>query len=188
MEMIIGSEPTQDELFHKAVHEAGHAVVTLMLCPERLVDVTIIPGILGGQPGTLALAYDGLLQMSIIEDPTALTDDDWRIFLTVGLGGVVAEKLVFGKESLGALRDIVTVGNIGRLLAAKRPPPVGWRARLRAFFSTKDPEITAGLERAQQVLARERRLLDAVVEELLLAKTLDRATLLALADRHRVST
>lgn len=87
-----------DEQAHTAVHEAGHAVVSCMemhLIPEEIVSKTA-----GNKSG-----YCRIRMPSITTKQTLKKD------IMIGLGGYIAEKLIFGEEllSTGSYVDIEMV-------------------------------------------------------------------------------
>lgn len=81
-----------------AVHEAGHALVAMLLPratpPERI-------SIVQDQDGAL-----GYVQRAAKTRPYVTTEDELRADICVGLGGQVAERLVFREVSAGAASDL----------------------------------------------------------------------------------
>lgn len=87
-----------DAQAHTAVHEAGHAVICCMLLgilPEEVVSKT-------------TSAAEGYCRIKL---PDILTKQVVKKDITVGLGGYVAEKLIFGEDlrSAGSSSDIEMV-------------------------------------------------------------------------------
>ncbi|QUH26962.1 ATP-dependent metallopeptidase FtsH/Yme1/Tma family protein [Serpentinicella alkaliphila] len=82
-----------------AYHEAGHAAITKLLCPEnKVTKVTIIPSTKGA----------GGFSMNIPPDRMYHTKVDMLNNIKVSLGGRVVEELVFGEDNIttGASNDI----------------------------------------------------------------------------------
>ena len=84
-----------DAQAHTAVHEAGHAVISCMdmyLIPEEIVSKTT-----GNSHGYCR-----------INMPDIITKQTLKKDIMIGLGGYIAEKLIFGEEllSAGSFRDI----------------------------------------------------------------------------------
>ena len=87
-----------DEQAHTAVHESGHALMACLylgIAPEEVVSKT-------------ASISDGYCR---IKYPDVLTSDFVKKDIAVGLGGYVAEELIFGKKLLsnGSQTDIEMV-------------------------------------------------------------------------------
>jgi cell division protease FtsH len=87
-----------DAQAHTAVHEAGHAVVACMnmgLVPEEIVSKT-------------ASNKAGYCRVKM---PDIVTKETIKKDITIGLGGYIAEKLIFGEEllSTGSYMDIEMV-------------------------------------------------------------------------------
>lgn len=84
-----------DSQAHTAVHEAGHAVMCCMymdIIPEEIVSKTA-----GTKTGYCRIHYPEIMTKHLMERDIA-----------VGLGGYVAEKIIFGEEllSCGSSKDI----------------------------------------------------------------------------------
>jgi len=82
-----------------AYHEAGHATITRLLCPEnKVTKVTIIPSTKGA----------GGFSMNIPPDRMYHTKIDMLNNIKVALGGRVVEEIIFGEENIttGASNDI----------------------------------------------------------------------------------
>ena len=82
-----------------AYHEAGHAVVTKLLCPEnRVTKVTIIPSTRG----------TGGFSMNIPPDKMYNTKKEMVNNIQIALAGRIVEELIFGSDNVttGASNDI----------------------------------------------------------------------------------
>ncbi len=92
---------TDEQRFRLAVHEAGHAVLGHTLRPESLVKVTICSvrplGARWTQIGTTEFSYSL---------PLFATASDFEKNITIFLGGMAAERIVFGEHSTSAGGDV----------------------------------------------------------------------------------
>lgn len=88
---------------HTAVHEAGHAILAAL-------TLRIIPSLIVSK--TASATSEGFCLVNMPEGP--LTFDVLKKQLIIGLGGYVAEKLIFGEEntSSGVAQDIESVSEI----------------------------------------------------------------------------
>ncbi len=165
-----------------AVHEAGHALVAMLLPratpPERISIVADMEG---------ALGY--VLRQARAR-PYAMTEEDMRAEVAVGLGGMAAEKMVFNEFSIGAWNDLQQSNSIVRALVEQYGMSrLGVRVMLEdedgpkgrtvspARLEARDIEIDRilGEERArcEQLLKDNEHLHRALVELLLEKKVLD---------------
>jgi len=109
--IILGKERksiamTPDELKMTAYHEAGHALVTLMMpdVTHPLYKVTIMPR-------GMAL---GVTHSLPERDKYSETRDEMLAFIMMCLGGRIAEELIFKKLSSGAGSDFVQATEVAR--------------------------------------------------------------------------
>jgi cell division protease FtsH len=91
-----------------AVHEAGHAMLGIILEDAR-------------PPERIAIAQDqeGALGYVIHQahaKPYAITAKELRAEICVGLGGMVAERMVFGDSSIGAFADLQQATRLARAM------------------------------------------------------------------------
>merc|ERR1719382_2360816 len=185
-----------------AYHEAGHAVMGLLLPDyDQVTKVTIIPRTNGAGGFTLftpsdEMAESGMYSKRYLEGQ-----------LAVALGGRVAEELVFGEEEVttGASSDLQQVRNIARRMVAQwgfatdSLGAVAWetpegngmmgpRAASPATEAAIDVEVQALVSRAYKktvrLLTEHRALMDEMVERLLEEETLDYAQLEEMRARH----
>lgn len=91
-----------------AVHEAGHALVSILLPratpPERI-------SIASDSEGSL-----GYVLRKARARPYALTEEDLRAEICVALGGMTAERLVLGEVSIGAHQDLQQANSLARAM------------------------------------------------------------------------
>jgi cell division protease FtsH len=95
---------SKEEEYVIAVHEAGHALIAMLLPkatpPER---ISITPDMEG------ALGY---VLRAARAKPYAMTEDEMRAEICVGFGGHSAERLVIGEVSVGAYTDLKQASQI----------------------------------------------------------------------------
>jgi cell division protease FtsH len=169
-----------------AVHEAGHALIAMLLPratpPERISIVADMEG---------ALGY--VLRQARAR-PYAMTEEDMRAEVCVGLGGMAAEKLVFNEFSIGAWNDLQQANSIVRALVDQygmsrlgvrvmledEDGPQG-RKVAEGRLTVRDAEIDRMLkeesERADRLLKENEALHKALVSLLLEKKILDAASI-----------
>ncbi len=117
-----------------AVHESGHAILTLLVTgkTDELHKVSIIPR------GHAALGYTLHLP---IEDRYLTTERELRDKITVLLGGRVAEELVFKEITTGAQNDLEVVTNYAQRMVCE----YGMSKKLgNLTFGKKDREVFLG--------------------------------------------
>jgi cell division protease FtsH len=169
-----------------AVHEAGHALVAMLLPratpPERISIVADMEG---------ALGY--VLRQARAR-PYAMTEEDMRAEVAVGLGGMAAEKMIFGEFSIGAWNDLQQANGIVRALVEQYGMSrLGVRVMLEdedgpqgrtvsdARLAARDQEIDRILaeerERAERLLKENEHLHRALVDLLLEKKVLDASSI-----------
>jgi cell division protease FtsH len=157
-----------------AWHEAGHAVVALVI-PEahNPVQVTIIPR--GPAGGVTWMGGD---------DDSFLTRTQARARLAVSMAGRAAEELLLeGDFTQGASGDLASATHLAtRMVAEWGMSPLGLAAvgpehagsgLGERVHAEADALLASALDRARTVLAEHRPLLDAVVAELQADETLD---------------
>ena len=172
-----------------AYHEAGHAIIAhVVRGADPLRKVTIIPrGMSGGATLTVPERDRYLLPRSYFVDRIA-----------VGLGGRVAEELVFGDISNGASDDIQTITRMARAMVMKygmskkmgpiqigsqeENPFLGRELTEQRDYSEEVAEALDGEvqeivreqhDRVRNILRIHRLRLDAVAEALLACETLE---------------
>lgn len=107
-----------------AIHEAGHALVAMLLpkatAPEKIC-------IAQDQEGAL-----GYVLRAARSRPYTTTEDEMRADICVGLGGTTAERLVLGEVSVGAYQDLQQANAIARAMveAYGMSPSLGHRVTL----------------------------------------------------------
>lgn len=173
-----------------AYHEAGHALVGKLLPgADPVHKVTIVGrGLAGGY--TLLLPE---------EDRNTMTKSDLLNFITYGLGGRVAEEVVFEDVSTGAQNDLERTSKVARRMVtewgmSKKVGPVVFGKNEEQVFLGRDlshtrnySEEVAGLidsevrsilegchDKATELVIQNRETLDRMVEALLEKETLTR--------------
>ncbi len=163
-----------------AVHEAGHAILAMLIekatPPERISIHADMQGALG------------YVLRAARARPYAITADEMRADVCVGLGGYTAERVVFGDVSIGAYQDLQQANDIARAMVEEfgMSPELGVRvvvARQAAFSEERKGRIDRAIEsilkveqeRAEATIRGHRPLLDAMVATLLEKKVIDRA-------------
>jgi cell division protease FtsH len=175
-----------------AWHEAGHAVAGVVACPDDgLHKVTIQPR--GRAMGVAHFAPD--------DDRHLHPKSYLEAQIIKGLGGRVAEEIVFGAEHVtgGAESDLVHVNRIARRMVYRLGMSgngsllvhEGEAGSLSGDAQARmDAEVQALLtrmyERTREILVRHRAALDALAHALLERETLDGAEALELLSRHGV--
>ncbi|MEZ4408702.1 MAG: AAA family ATPase [Polyangiales bacterium] len=91
-----------------AIHEAGHAIIA-MLVPKATPPEKIC--IAQDQEGAL-----GYVLRAARARPYITTADEMRADICVGLGGTTAERLVLGEVSVGAYQDLQQINAIARAM------------------------------------------------------------------------
>lgn len=147
-----------------AVHEAGHAVLAMVLPGAR-------------RPEKIAIAQDregalGYVLRAARARPYATTASELRAELCVGLGGMEAERLVLGDVSIGAYSDLQHATALARAM-------VGGHGMDEAH----GPRVVLDDEKVSEQLSESRRArLDAAVDDMLLEEQLRARRLL---EEHR---
>jgi cell division protease FtsH len=177
-----------------AYHEAGHALAGLLACPEdELHKVTI-------QPRGQAM---GVAHFSPEDDRNLYSRRYLEGQIVKGLGGRVAEELVFGPEHVtsGAESDLVQVNRIARrmvyrlgmgegtglLVADEAMGPLSSEARARM-----EEEVRRLLDRlyarTRELLSAHRAALDALAAALLARETIEGEEVERILEAHGVKS
>ncbi len=168
-----------------ATHEAGHALVAMLLPkatpPERIC-------ITQDQEGAL-----GYVLRAARTRPYTVTADELRADVCVALGGQAAERLVFGEVSVGARADLQQAHAVARAMVEDygMSPEVGARVVLddecgrgsRAVSEARQRRLDEAIDgllreeslRCEALLREHRHLLAALAARLLERKVLDAA-------------
>ncbi len=160
-----------------AYHEAGHALCAELLpTVDRVHRISIVPR---GR----ALGYTLNLPA---EDRYLKTREELIDYMTVLLGGRVAEQIVFGAITTGASDDLKRIAEIAHAMVNEfgmgtaglvRAPENGVRlsdTSLRLVDEERRDLIEEARRAAQRLIASHRRHLDLLAEELLRKEVLDR--------------
>ncbi|MBI5615457.1 MAG: ATP-dependent zinc metalloprotease FtsH [Gammaproteobacteria bacterium] len=179
-----------------AYHEAGHALLTLLVAGSDPVHrVSIVPR---------GMSLGATSQLPV-DDRTSYAEDYLRARITVALGGRAAEKLVYGVVTTGAENDLQQVTDLARHMVLRwgmseklgpisfvAPqddglPPAFQRQLYSEDTSTLiDAEIRRIVEvchqEADRLLAAHRLQLDALTQALLTAESLNEKEIRAVVE------
>ena len=175
-----------------AYHEAGHALCAELLeSQEKTHRISIIPR---GK----ALGYTLHLPQ---EDRYLKTKEEMIDWMVVGLGGRVAESIVFGTITTGAANDLekvysvsrtmVTEYGMGTTISSRRLPVDDYSVSeaSRRIVDEEQQELTdLAFRRAQQLIGANRPLLDAFAELLLSNEVLERGDIEEIVQAHHNGT
>ncbi|MEX0848576.1 MAG: ATP-dependent zinc metalloprotease FtsH [Ilumatobacteraceae bacterium] len=171
-----------------AIHEGGHAVLTVVLPhADPLHKVTILPR-------GMALG----VTWSLPEERHTYSKDFFEDVICRAMGGRVAEKIVYGHINSGAANDLEQATGIARRMVrewgmSERVGPMAWHGQQQVFLGEDlmtsgreysddtarmmDEEISRILleqeQRAHELLVKHRAGLDLVAEALLDKETID---------------
>jgi cell division protease FtsH len=175
-----------------AVHEAGHALLAMLIDkatpPERIAIAQDHEGALG------------YVLRAARTRPYALTASEMRADICVGLGGTAAERLVFGEPSVGAHTDLQSCVRLARamveeygmdeeqgvhvlLLGRDQRPEVATGPLRERIDAAVDRILREEMARATRLLDQHRPLHDALVALLLEHKVLHGEQLASLVPR-----
>jgi cell division protease FtsH len=172
-----------------AFHEAGHALCAELLdSQEKTHRISIIPR---GK----ALGYTLHLPQ---EDRYLKSKAEMMDWMVVGLGGRVAESIVFGEITTGAANDLekvysvsramVTDYGMGTSISSRRLPVDDYAVSeaSRRIVDEEQQELTdMAWRRAQKLINENRALLDAFANRLLTNEVLERDDIERLVAEHR---
>ncbi|WP_324717858.1 AAA family ATPase [Carboxydochorda subterranea] len=155
--------PPAEEMHRVAVHEAGHALVSERLMPGSVAQVTVTSR---GQ----ALGY---VRQAEQEDRHLYTARQLEDRIAVALAGAVAEDLVLGGRSTGAMNDFEKATELARQMVYAGMSPLGvvskdhvpgdslhqavagilsaQESRVRELLSESRPVLTQAAERLADV-------------------------------------
>jgi cell division protease FtsH len=171
-----------------AYHEAGHALCAELLpTQDKTHRVSIVPR---GH----ALGYTLHLPE---EDRYLKTREEMCDWMVVGLGGRVAEHIVFGDVTTGASNDLAKVYEISRKMVAeygmgtqissRRMPADDYSVSeaTRRMVDEEQQELTdLAWRRARKLIEDHRDALEEIAAELLAHEVLERETIEAIMSRH----
>ena len=179
---------TGEEKRATAIHEGGHAILTVVLPhADPLHKVTILPR-------GMALG----VTWSLPEERHTYSKEFFEDVICRAMGGRVAEKIVFGHLNSGAANDLEQATGIARRMVrewgmSERVGPMAWHGQQQVFLGEDlmtsgreysdetarmmDEEISRILleqeRRAHEMLMKHRTALDLVAEALLEKETID---------------
>jgi cell division protease FtsH len=175
-----------------AFHEAGHALCAELLdSQEKTHRISIVPR---GK----ALGYTLHLPQ---EDRYLKTKEEMTDWMVVGLGGRVAESIVFGEITTGAANDLekvysvsrsmVTDYGMGTTISSRRLPVDDYSVSeaSRRIVDEEQQELTdMAWRRAQTLILANRPLLDAFANRLLTNEVLEREDIERIVAEHHAGT
>ncbi|HEX8076026.1 MAG TPA: AAA family ATPase [Thermoleophilaceae bacterium] len=175
-----------------AFHEAGHALCAELLdSQEKTHRISIIPR---GK----ALGYTLHLPQ---EDRYLKTKEEMVDWMVVGLGGRVAEAIVFGEITTGAANDLekvysvsrsmVTDYGMGTSITSRRVPVDDYSVSeaSRRIVDEEQQELTdQAYRRATKIINDNRPLLDAFAHRLLTNEVMEREDIERMVAEHRAGT
>jgi cell division protease FtsH len=179
---------TGEEKRATAIHEGGHAILTVVLPnADPLHKVTILPR-------GMALG----VTWSLPEERHTYSKEFFEDVICKAMGGRVAEKIVFGHLNSGAANDLEQATGIARRMVrewgmSEKVGPMAWHSQQQVFLGEDlmtsgreysdetarlmDEEISRILieqeQRAHELLQKHRKALDLVAEALLEKETID---------------
>lgn len=187
---------SMEELHRISVHEAGHALASLLLKTDEIIRVFIDPEyfeISGPQSA-------GGVEMREIRT-AVLTENILEDRIGVLLGGIAAERVVFGNHASGGggaecsdlarAADIATKmetyfgfgDNLVVDLGSGESPLEILRARSPDLMAAVNRRMNVQLKRMMKVMSERRGLLDAIVLKLLNNHSVSGAAILEIAER-----
>ena len=171
---------SQDEksIRQTAVHEAGHCLVALILCPDAVEGISIMHR--GCSEGHVKLN---------LSDGKSMSVEDCENIITIALAGHVAEREVLGSYYLGSVSDMQKAASMVQKLIVDEcaygynfvgagDPMSRAMAKNTAndSLSQTQNEIMTRLDkRAAEIISLHRELFDRIVETVLERKTLSKA-------------
>ncbi len=171
-----------------AYHEAGHAALTKLLCPEnRVTKVTIIPSTNGA----------GGFSMNIPPDRMFHTKKGMLNNVKIALGGRIVEELVFGEDHIttGASNDIQKATEILSTMMKRFGMSekmglinydmlLGQQGADQSLIKTISSEMEKLYGEAKEIIKRHLPFISAIAEKLLVEETLNEAELNSLYDHY----
>ncbi|GAB6086975.1 ATP-dependent metallopeptidase FtsH/Yme1/Tma family protein [Alkaliphilus crotonatoxidans] len=171
-----------------AYHEAGHAAVTKLLCPEnRVTKVTIIPSTNGA----------GGFSMNIPPDRMFHTKKGMLDNIKIALGGRIVEELVFGKDHIttGASNDIQRATEILSTMVKRFGMSekmglinydmlLGQHGADQTLIQALSSEMERLYNEAKELISKHLPLVASIAEKLLKEETLNEAELNVIYDQY----
>lgn len=165
-----------DELKATAIHEAGHTIVAYFKNKrERIQVVTVVPS------GS-ALGYMWAVDK---EERNSMFRKDYLVDIEISLGGLAAERLMYGDNTSGVSGDLRSVGNVARRMITM----YGMGEQIfnihQAFSDRRDRvgvEITPSPESSREMEKQIKTIVDGCLQNVQNLLSSKRAELLALAD------
>jgi cell division protease FtsH len=160
-----------EELRRVAIHEGGHALLSEVVRPGSVSQVTITPR-------GMALGY---VRQTPDDDPLLETESELKDRIAVCLAGSAAEQLLLGERSTGAANDFEQAWAIARRMLRAGLTPLGVvdedALSSSQVYDAVRAVIEAQSERVESLLATRRDHLERLAETLLAEETADGETL-----------
>ncbi|MGB9858405.1 MAG: AAA family ATPase [Moorellaceae bacterium] len=178
----LGRKPSREELYRLAVHEAGHALVSELVQPGSVTHVTIASR---GQ----ALGYT---RQRPADEVYLYTRDYLEGQICICVAGAVAEALVLGDRSTGAVNDFQEAVRIAKVIIVSGLSDMGVVAEENLTKEQMHQAITQIIrsqeEKAGELLRKYQPQLKSIAEQLLQEETLKGESLrLILVEEARAS-
>ncbi|SMB97175.1 vesicle-fusing ATPase [Thermanaeromonas toyohensis ToBE] len=164
-------KPRREELFRLSVHEAGHALMSELLNPKSVTQITIMSR---GQ----ALGYT---RQKPQDDIYLYTREHLEAQICICLAGSVAEVLLLGSKSTGSVNDFKEAVRLAKLMVTSGLSEWGVvdeESLTPAQLHRAIKGIITGLEkRTKEVLTPYRALLEQIAQKLTREETMSGDTL-----------
>lgn len=179
------SKEKDESLKHTAIHEAGHCLAALMLCPDNVEEISIMSR--GDTKGFLSLC---------ILDFKSISVEEYENGIAVALAGHVAERVILGQYYLGSSSDLQRASEMARrIIISECAYGYGYAMAEDSGSPFKKTPSDKALDLQEKILDRldkkvadliskNRELFDRLVEALLDKQTLSRDEILELKKEY----
>lgn len=108
--------PSTKEKERISVHEAGHALISEIVSPGSVANITITP-----RGGTL-----GYVRQNPVEEKYLQTEEELLSHIAIKLAGSMAEETLLGSKSTGAMQDIREAYKLSKILIQSGMSELGY--------------------------------------------------------------